>query len=202
MSYPMQWGTQWGTQYTVGVGGKKSTPYTVVTQCMQQVLVQKGQTSVCSTQVTVVYGGEDIVFGAKRSNQRRQWMQYTVAYWYLVVGTLSGFSGCSHTVDTVHCVTASTGLNFLPHIPLFHCILHPLHPLVWPFCTKDNVPTTIYHYSTVYCIHCILWFDLFVSKTMSPQPYTIILLHPLHPLCTVSTVWLHPLNPLVWPFCI
>ena len=61
------------------------------------------------------------------------------------------------------------------HIPLFHCIHHihcihwfdlfapktmfppsystiplcPLHPLVWPFCTKDNVPSTICHYSTM-----------------------------------------------------
>ena len=26
----------------------------------------------------VVYGGGDIVFGAKRSNQWMQWMQYTV----------------------------------------------------------------------------------------------------------------------------
>ena len=26
----------------------------------------------------VVYGGGDIVFDAKRSNQRMQWMQYTV----------------------------------------------------------------------------------------------------------------------------
>ena len=26
----------------------------------------------------VVYGGGDIVFGAKRSNQRTQWTQYTV----------------------------------------------------------------------------------------------------------------------------
>ena len=86
----------------------------------------------------LVYGGGDIVFGAKRSNQRTQWMQYTVVYWYMVVGTLSlvqkgqtsGFSGCSHTVDTVHCVTTSTGLTFLPHIPLFCCILHPLRPLV------------------------------------------------------------------------
>ena len=90
-------------RYTVGIGAKKSTPYTVVTQCTQQVLVQKGQTSVCSTQYPVVYGGEDIVFGAKRSNQRRQLTQYTVAYWYMVVGTLSlvqkgqtrGYSGYS-----------------------------------------------------------------------------------------------------------
>ena len=26
----------------------------------------------------VIYGGGDIVFGAKRSNQRMQWMQYAV----------------------------------------------------------------------------------------------------------------------------
>ena len=32
--------------------------------------------SLCSTMV--VYDGGDIVFGAKRSNQRTQWMQYTV----------------------------------------------------------------------------------------------------------------------------
>ena len=32
--------------------------------------------AVCSR--IVVYGGGDIVFGTKRSNQRMQWMQYTV----------------------------------------------------------------------------------------------------------------------------
>ena len=37
----------------------------------------------------MVYGGGDIVFGAKRSNQRMQWMHCTVKYWYMVVGTLS-----------------------------------------------------------------------------------------------------------------
>ena len=79
------------------------------------------------------------------------------------------------TVHCVHCVTASTestGLTFLHqrqcphhHIPLLYCVLCtvycvfcPLRPLVRPFCIKDNVPTTIYHYSTAYCI---LWFDLF-----------------------------------------
>ena len=80
--------------------------------------------------------------------------------------------------STAHSVlrTASTGLTILHqrqcphhHIPLFHCILRPL---VWSFCTKDNVPTIIYHYSTAYCIHCILWFDLFAPKTMSLPPYT------------------------------
>ena len=34
--------------------------------------------AVCSG--IVVYGGGDIVFGAKRSNQRTQWMQYAVEY--------------------------------------------------------------------------------------------------------------------------
>ena len=58
----------------------------------------------------VVYGGGDIVFCGKRSNQRLQWMQYAVDKWYMVVGycslvqkgQTSGCSGCSHTVDTVH----------------------------------------------------------------------------------------------------
>ena len=91
--------------------------------------------------------------------------------------------------------TTLIGLTFLHqrqcphhHIQLFNCIHsfdlfvpktmssptyttippHPPHPLVRPFCTKDNVPTTIYHYSTpsttstasiaftAYCIHCVL----------------------------------------------
>ena len=85
----------------------------------------------------------------------------------------------------------------------------PLHPLVCPFCTKDNVPTTIYCYSTAsntstgltllhqrlclhyhiplfHCIHCS---DLFAPKTMSPPPYTTIPLHPLiSPFCTKDNV--------------
>ena len=34
----------------------------------------------------VVYGGGDIVFGAKRSNQRTQWNQYTVRRRIVVYG--------------------------------------------------------------------------------------------------------------------
>ena len=34
----------------------------------------------------VVYGGGDIVFGAKRSNQRTQWTQYTVCSGIVVYG--------------------------------------------------------------------------------------------------------------------
>ena len=46
--------------------------------------------------------------------------------------------------------------------------------------------------STVYCIQCIHWFDLFAPKTMSPPPYTTNSLHtvtiiPLHPLSNAST---------------
>ena len=42
-------------------------------------LIQKGQNSGCSGRSEiVVYSGGDIAFGAKRSNQWMQWMQYTV----------------------------------------------------------------------------------------------------------------------------
>ena len=34
----------------------------------------------------VVYGGGDIVFGAKRSNQRMQWTQYAVCSGIVVYG--------------------------------------------------------------------------------------------------------------------
>ena len=44
-------------------------------------LVQKGQTSGCSGYSghsrIVVYGGGNIVFGTKRSNQWMQWIQWT-----------------------------------------------------------------------------------------------------------------------------
>ena len=69
--------------------------------------------SVCSG--IVVYGCGDIDSGAKRSNQWMHWMQYTVnavcsgcsgivvyGGGDIVKGQTSGFSGCSHTVDTVH----------------------------------------------------------------------------------------------------
>ena len=97
-----------------------------------------------------------------------------------------------HTASTM-----SSGLTFLyqrqcphHHIPLFycaHCVLH-----------TASTGLTFLHQRTMYqppyttillrCIHCILSFDLFVSKTMSPLPYTTILLHPLH---TASTPLSH-----------
>ena len=57
-------------------------------------LIQKGQTkgrSGCSMQYAlcsriVVYGDGDIVFGAKRSNQRMLWMQYSVCSGIVVYG--------------------------------------------------------------------------------------------------------------------
>ena len=104
----------------------------------------------------VVYGGGDIVFDTKRSNQCTQ---YTV-----------------HSTQWMPC---NSGIWWWGHCPLCHCI-HSIH---WfdLFCTKDNVPTTIYHYSTVLNAYCIHWFDLFAQKTMSPPPYTTI------PLYTAST---------------
>ena len=69
-----------------------------------------------------------------------------------------------------------------------YCIYCVLHPLVCSFCTKDNVSTTIYHYSTVSTAYYIHWFDLFAPKTMSPPPYSTI---PLRPLCTASTASTH-----------
>ena len=175
-------------------------------------LLQKSQTSGCSV----------------------QWTQWNSDIWWwghcslVQKGQTSGFSGCSHTVDTVHCVTASTGLTFFApyttiplhtastassggtflhqrqcphhHIPLFYCVLHTAStvstvycvPCVTAstestgltFCIKDNVPTTIYHYSTASTAYCIHWFGLFAPKTMSSPPYTTIPLHLLH---TAST---------------
>ena len=132
----------------------------------------------------VVYGGGDIVFGAKRSNQ---WMQCAVEY-----GDIWWWGHCLwckkvKPVDAVDAVTQWT-----------------------------MSPTTTYRYSTastVYCIHCVLWFDLFVPKTMSPPPYNTILLHTASTASTSLTFLhqrqcpyhhiplfyciLHPLHPLV-----
>ena len=126
--------------------------------------------------------------------------------------------------------TASTGLTFLHqrqcphhHMPLFHCI-HCAH---WfdLFATRDNVPTTLYHYSTTSTgltffapktmfkppyttipLHQVdlIGLTLFAPKTISPVPYATIslcLLCPLHTASTVSTAYciqcvLHPLHPL------
>ena len=129
--------------------------------------------------------------------------------------------------------TVSTDLTFLGpktmpdhHMPLFHCIhwfdlfgpntmspppytaipLHPMHPLIWPFCTKDIVPTTIYRYFTMsktstgltflhqrQCphhhmplFHCIHWLT-FCTKNNVPT--------------TIYHIPLHPLHLLIWPFC-
>ena len=165
-------------------GAKRSNQWTQWTQysdiwwwghCLscRKVKPEDAVDAVCSG--IMVYGGGDIVFGAKRSNQWIQWIQ-----------SHSGHSTCDcihwfdlfapYTTIPLHTAsTASSGLTFLH---------------------QDNVPTTIYHYSTVYCVlhtaycvHCILWFDPFVSKTMSPPPYNTILLCPLHTASTVYCVY-------------
>ena len=158
----------------------------------------------------VVYSDGDIVFGAKESNQWMHWMQYAVdavcsghsMQWMQYLH--SGSSGCSGIVvyggvSAVYC-TKDTVLTFLyqrqcphHHIPLFHCIHCILHPLCTVStastgltflhqrqCPHNHIPLFHCVLCTAYCVHC---FDLFVSKTMSPPPYTTI---PLH---TASTVY-------------
>ena len=72
------------------------------------------------------------------------------------------------------------------HYSTAHGILHTASTGL-TFCTKDNVSATIYHYSTAYCV---LWFDLFAPKTMSPPPYTTILLHTAYCILhTASSCW-------------
>ena len=86
--------------------------------------------------------------------------------------------------------TASTGLTFLHQRtmspPLFHCTLHPLHSLVWPFCTKDNVPTTIYHYSTASTASYGL---TFLHQRQCPHHHIPLFHCILRPLRTASTVY-------------
>ena len=174
-------------------------------------LVQKGQTSGCSecgicsgiavygggnivfgaktsnqwTQYTVdavVYDSWDIVFDAKRSNQWMQWMQYT--HWNSCIWWWG------------HCLWCKK-VKSVDAVEWWYMVMHPL-------CTLS-----IYHYSTastgltflhqkqcshhhIPLFHCIHWFDLFGSKTTSPPPYTTIPLHPLRPL--IHCV-LRPLRP-------
>ena len=79
----------------------------------------------------------------------------------MVVGTLSlvqkgqssGCSGCSDTVDAMD--TVCSGHSGCSGIVVYGGVC------------------------AVYCIQCIHWFGLFAPKTMSPPPYTTILLHPL-----------------------
>ena len=150
-------------------------------------LGQKGQTSGCIT----------------------EWMHWNSDIWWWgqclwckkvkpVDAVCSGHSGCSgivvygglSTVYCIHCIDwfdlfAPKTLSPPPYITI------TMHPLCnastgLTFLYQRQCPTTIYHYSTVstaYCIHCVHLFDLFVSKTMSPPPYTTI------PLCPLRTVY-------------
>ena len=173
----------------------------------------------------VVYGGGDIVFGAKRSNQWMQWMQYTVdavnsgcstQWMQWNNGTLSlvqkgKTSECSGFC--IYCVLHP--LHTVSTVYRIYCILCPLHTVSTAycvhcihwfdlFCTKDNVPTIIYHYSTVstvstvYCIHCVLCPLLihcliFLHQRQCPHHY-MPLFHFIHCVHCI-------LHPLVWPFC-
>ena len=85
----------------------------------------------------------------------------------MVVGTLSLVQKGQTLLCTVYCIQ--------------------WFDLLVPFCPKDNVPTTVYHYSTPSTAYSIHWFDIFVSKTMSPPPYTTIVLCPLRTASTPSS---------------
>ena len=69
----MQW-TQWNSGIWWGhcLWCKKVKPEDTV----DAIVIYGGGDTVCSG--IVVYDGGDIVFGAERSNQLMQWMQYTV----------------------------------------------------------------------------------------------------------------------------
>ena len=114
-------------------------------------LVQKGQTSGCSV----------------------QWTQWN--------SDISWWGHCSLVQKgqtSVHCVTVSTGLTFLPiyHYSTAFCINCVLRFDLFSPRTMSPPPYVTILLCTAYCIHCILWFDLFAPKTMSPPPYTTILL--------------------------
>ena len=94
--------------------------------------------AVCSG--IVVYGGGDIVFGVKRSNQWIQWMQsqsghstlYDCIHWFDLFAPYTTIP--LHTASTV-----SSGLTFLHqgqcphhHIPLFYCVLHTVYCILHP----------------------------------------------------------------------
>ena len=59
-----------------------------------------------------------------------------------------------------------------------------MHPLVWPFGTKDNVPTTIYHYSTASTVSTGL---TFLHQRQCPHHHIPLFHCALHPLHIVST---------------
>ena len=87
-------------------------------------LVQKGQTSGRSMQYAVcsgivVYGGEDIVFGAKRSNQ---WTQYAVCSGIvvyhggdIVFGAKRSNQWMQYSVDTVCSMQWNSGIWWWGH---------------------------------------------------------------------------------------
>ena len=87
------------------------------------------------------------------------------------------------TASTAYCI------HCVPHhIPLFHCTLHPLHPL----------PTTIplHTASTAYCTHCVLCplhtastvstacmayiGNLFTHTKCPPHPPMLLVTHEIH----------------------
>ena len=123
-----------------------------------------------------------------------------------------------HHIPLFHCIhwfdlSAPKTMSPLPYTTIPLCPLHPLHTVptastvsiaycihcvLCPLHTASTAPSDLtfldqrqcshHHIPLFQCIHCVHWFDLFAPKTMSPPPYTIILLHPLHPLCPLHSL--------------
>ena len=146
----------------------------------------------------VVYGAGDIVFGAKRSHSIHCSQHLLHSHWqyphHHCIHCIDWFDlfvpkQCSHhhilLFNCVHCIhwfdhfTRKT-LCSPPYtaIPLvWHCYTKDNDPTTiyhystasavftgWPFCTKDNVSTTIFHYFTVSTAYFFHRFDLFGPK--------------------------------------
>ena len=121
-------------------------------------LVQKGPTSGCSG--IVVYGGGNIVFIVFGAKRSNHWTQWT--QWN---------SG-----------ERSKTMSPPPYTTI------PQHPFVWWFCTKDNVTTTIYHYSTVSTVP--------TASTVSTASTASTLLSHLCVILTQPDIFLRDLDKL------
>ena len=77
--------------------------------------VCSGYSTQCGCSGIVVYGGGDIVFGAKRSNQWMQWTQYAVD---TVHSGRHSLQWAQYTVDTVHTFICHYSYDTISHIDI------------------------------------------------------------------------------------
>ena len=70
----------------------------------------------------VLYCGGDIVFGAKRSNRRTQWMQYAIRSGIVIYGGGDIVFGAKRSNQWMQWMQGHSGQCPHHHIPLFHSI--------------------------------------------------------------------------------